>query len=100
MSEPAVDFAAAHSGGLLDRHVTRRADRKASQRVGGGLAHFGDTKIDDFDEGLAFVVVGEEDVVGLEIAVDDAEFVGGVEAAGGLLQNLGHRVEWQRATTL
>ena len=62
---------------LLGRHVRRGADDAhaigAVQAVAGELAG---AEIEHFDD----VVVGDEDVFGLEIAVDDVDLVHGVDA--------------------
>jgi hypothetical protein len=54
---------------LLGRHEARRAERGAGARlVAAGLAHAGDAEVEELHHALA----RDEDVRGLEIAVDDA----------------------------
>jgi hypothetical protein len=48
----------------------------------GHLQDLGDAEIQDDGSGLARESLGEKDVAGLEIPVDDARLVGGVEAGG------------------
>ena len=54
----------------------------AGERCGGrGL---GDTKVGDFH----LAVLGDEQVAGLDIPVNEATFMDGGQAVGGLLQNI------------
>ena len=81
----AVDLTIA--GGLFGRHVLRGAEREAGLRDprAAGVAD-GECDPEVGDEGLAFV---EENVLGLEVAVDHAVPVRVVERAG----NRGRDVE-------
>ena len=74
---------------LLGRHIAHGAEEGAGGGVAGeggsfvlvgdlGFEDLGETEVEDLDP----VVGGEEDVVGLEIAVDDVAAVGGGEAVG------------------
>ncbi len=74
---------------LLGRHIAHGAEEGAGGGVAGerggfvlvgglGFEDLGETEVEDLDP----VVGGEEDVVGLEIAVDDVSAVGGGEAVG------------------
>ena len=62
---------------LLRRHVRRRAEG----RVGGGqivlifteVGHLGDAEVENLDQRRSIGAGGEEEVGGLEVAVDDAE---------------------------
>ena len=81
-----VDWVAAQ---LLGRHVAHGAEEGAGGGVageGGGFVLVGDLGLEDLGEpeveDLDPVVGGEEDVVGLEIAVDDVAAVGGGETVG------------------
>ena len=55
--------------------------------VGHGLAQLGDAEIHHLDDQLAAVSLGEKNVVGLEIAMNDSQFVRGVQAVRSLLQD-------------
>ena len=78
----------AAAGGLLGRHVLGRAEhgaRAGQARLGGAPPSAGgdlrDAEVDDLDEVGAAVAIGQEHVLGLEIAVDDALVVRGAERA-------------------
>ena len=74
---------------LLRRHVMRRAQQRAGRgeragrgRVSLGRGELGDAEIEHLDaRTLARARAREEDVGGLEVAVDDAEGVGGADRA-------------------
>ena len=76
-----ADLALAHR--LFGGHVARRAERHAGlgHAAAAGLLH-GEGDAEVGDEGLAVV---QQDVVGLDVAVDDAVAVGVVECAGDFL---------------
>jgi hypothetical protein len=75
----------ARAGDLLGRHVHGGAHVARLGRAGGrSLDDLGDAEIEDLDAGGAVVAAGEEDVLWLEIAVDDAGRVHLVERARGL----------------
>ena len=61
---------------LLGAHVSRRAEQCAGAGFGAHSArhihHFGNAKIQHFGEVAALFGADEKDVVGLEIAVNDA----------------------------
>ena len=67
----------ADAGGLLGGHVTGGADERSggglAEVLGVGLHEFGDAEVDDLRGGRARAVEAEEQVGGLEVAVDDAE---------------------------
>ena len=101
----AVRGLAAH---LLGRHVVDGAQHRARRRQPGaraelhrdvgvgrgiGLDRAGQAEVQD----LHPAVVGQEDVLGLEVAVDDALVVGGGQAAGDLAAVLGGLARGQRA---
>ena len=70
--------------GLFRGHVLGGAHHHAGagERCGGrGL---GDTKVGDFH----LAILGDEQVAGLDVPVDEAAFVDGGQAVGGLLQNV------------
>ena len=79
------------SGGLLGRHVFGRAHGharpgEAAAGLGGllDLGALGDAEVEHLDEvGLA-LPADEQDVLGLEVAVDDAGVVGGLEGVAHL----------------
>ncbi len=75
------DLAFAH--GLFGRHVGRRAERHAGLGHAGaaGLLH-GERDAEVGDQGLAIL---QQDVLGLDVAVDDAALVGELEGAGHFL---------------
>jgi hypothetical protein len=89
---------------LLRRHVERRAQDHAglgqARRV--GLAGVGlpqrlrDAEVDDLDEVLV-LAAEQEDVVGFDVAVDDALGVGGAERRGDLPGDVGDPGLGQRA---
>ena len=60
---------------LLRRHVPAGAEQRATHRVGRALEHLGDAEIGDL-RAKAAAVVPDEDVVGLEVAMDDPVRVG------------------------
>jgi hypothetical protein len=70
---------------LLGAHVRGRAEHGALHRLhelaARGADRLGDAEVEDLGHHVAAVVEGEEDVPGLEIAVDDAAVVRLVEAA-------------------
>src|SRR5262249_6592503 len=70
------------AGGLLGGHVRRRAEHLTRDgHVGAGVAEPGEAEV--ADERLAALV--HEDVSGLDVAVDDAFFVGGLDRSRYLL---------------
>ena len=77
------------SGGLFGRHVFGRSENHAGFRefttrssIGFDVAHLRDAEIDDLDEVGHTVSRGEKDVLGLDVAVHDALFVGRRTARG------------------
>jgi hypothetical protein len=88
---------------LLGRHVHRRAqrDRRGGQRLEVGLlgALLGDAKIEHLDQRRAVEATGEEEVRGLDVAVDDAQRVGlGQRLAG--LHHVARRVADRQGSAL
>ena len=68
---------------LLRRHVGRRAQHRAGQRVRNPLAQLGDAEIHSLDDQFAFIAVCQKNVVGFQVAMNDAQLVGGIEPASG-----------------
>ena len=65
--------------GLLGSHVAGRAHHLAGQGVSRvGVQELGQAEVAD----LGDTVGGQEDVAGLEVAMDDPGLVGGVDGAG------------------
>ena len=82
---------------LLGRHVRRRSERGAGRgALRGGITHLRDAEVEHLD--LAFV--GDEDVRGLEIAVDDVDRVTRREAVDDALADLEHAADGHRAAAL
>ena len=73
---------------LLGAHVVGRPDHCSGACVAAGRHLAGNvlrhTEVEDLGEDLAVIRDGEEDVVGLDVAVDDAFCVGFVECDGGV----------------
>ena len=77
------------TGGLLGRHVLGRAHRHAGAGQpalarGLGLGRLRDAEVEHLDDVGGAVARDQEDVLGLEIAVDDALAVRGGERAADL----------------
>ena len=73
---------------LLGRQVLGRAedDARLGQRLAApdcGCGHLGDAEVEDLDHVALAVALDQHDVVGLEIAVDDAGAVRVVERRAG-----------------
>ncbi|MEZ4300478.1 MAG: hypothetical protein R3B70_36370 [Polyangiaceae bacterium] len=87
----AVAHGLAH--GLLGGHVLRGSEDGACGGEGGaafaehGRADLGDAEVDDLDGVALGERVVDDDVFGLEIAVDDALFVGAGEGGGDLAED-------------
>ena len=82
-----VDGLALH---LLRRHVRRRADHAA--RRGQALLvvdELGDSEVED----LRLAAIGDQDVVGLDVAVDDAEVVRDADRRKELLQEVDRHID-------
>ncbi len=71
---------------LLGRHVLGRAEHEAGRGDAQFALHLGQAEVEDLDE-VAVLVVEQEDVVGLDVAVDDVELVGPGEGLGDLQGN-------------
>ena len=87
---------------LLGAHVRGRAEEHARAGVGGGAfahEHLGDAEIEDLDD-LLVVLAGEEDVLRLQVAVDDARLVGAPEGARDLREDPRRRRDRQPALAL
>ncbi|MFT3768182.1 MAG: hypothetical protein QM820_22250 [Minicystis sp.] len=80
----------AHVGGRADHHP-RLGQRGADARDLGVAQHLGDAEVEHLDEeGISLAALGDEDVVRLDVAVDDAVLVGALQGAAHLLhQRLG-----------
>ena len=78
---------------LLGREVGRSAEHltRGSQRRQAGCT--GDAEVGDLDE----VVVGDEQVAGREVAVDDTGLVSRVHSSRGLTDEVSHPLGRQRA---
>ena len=92
-------------GALLGRHVARRADQRAGlgervERARGVLLQLGDAEVQHLDEQRVVVVAREDDVRGLEVAVDDAAAVRVLDAVGDLAGDGRGFVEGERARAL
>ena len=79
--------------GLLRAHVGRGADHlleAGEERLVGevGLHRLGDAEVDHLGHRLGAVLDGDEDVAGLEVAVDDAFLVGVLDGAADLEEEL------------
>jgi hypothetical protein len=77
--------------GLLGRHVLGRAEdgALAGERGGGAAGEEArHAEVEDLDVRARAVEPGEHDVLGLEVAVDDAELVGARDAGGELAGDL------------
>jgi hypothetical protein len=78
---------------LLGRHELGRPEHHAllrehdAARAKLALGHLGETEVEHLREIPAAVLVGEEDVLGLQVAVNDAEAVGLVQGAADLHQD-------------
>jgi hypothetical protein len=89
---------------LLEGHEERRAAHFLAD-VGRVAEHLGDAVVEDLGDDGAVVLAREEEVLGLEVAMDDglggaAGFlvaVGGVEACGDLLEQAQGFVDTERA---
>lgn len=83
-----VDVAATIDGlvamHLLRTHVSRRADNAAPRKGGRGLGNLDNAEVGQ--EGVAIVV--EENVAGLEVAVDNASLVGMVQRRADAIQDM------------
>ena len=85
---------------LIWRHIARRADndvlagqRDAAIQV---LANLSDAEVNDLDP-VRVAVITDDDVVGLDVAMNDAHGVRGVERATDLSEDVGGAVERQRS---
>ena len=76
-------------GDLLGRHELRRAhdERAHAAAILVGLHEPRDAEVEDLDVIARLFLVGEEDVVGLEVAVDDTGAVRSVERRGDLARD-------------
>ena len=54
----------------------------------GRFAQLGDAEVNNLYHHLARLSLGQENVVGLEIAMDDSQLVRGIQAVGGLLKDV------------
>ncbi len=83
---------------LLGRHVVRRAeDHPRPGELGVRAADLGDAEVEDLHEAVVAPATDEEDVVGLQIAVDDAAPVRGGQGRGDLGRDVEHLVGRHRA---
>ena len=88
----AVELVAGYAFSLFGGHVKRRADDHAGLREGhswrgraDAFFHFGDAEVEDLG-GFAARGFDEDNVVRLDVAVDDAELVSGIQRGGDLLR--------------
>ena len=85
---------------LLRGHVFRRSDQRAhlgESRAARRIDQFRNPEIDELDEIRASHLRDEEDVVGLEIAMDDLPLVRRLQRAAALQENWPRDREWHRA---
>src|SRR5262249_15174720 len=75
---------------LLGRHVERRSERgvRLRERCASGLRNLADAEVEDLDEVLFTIVIHDEAVRRLHVAVNDPNSVRSLEAT----QNLDHEV--------
>ena len=78
-----------HAAGLLGRHVRGRADHRAGRGLEAdvlvvAVEQLGDAEVEQLDELGAVGGRDDDHVVGLEVAVDDADGVRGLEAVADL----------------
>ena len=75
---------------LLRSHVLGRPDDHAGGGAGGALpvGELGDAEVDQLHEVPLVAALDEEDILGLEVAVDDPAVVGGPQRVGQLEQDL------------
>lgn len=86
--------------GLLGAHITRGPKDRArlgERELAVGVEELGDAEVEDLDEVRLARALAEEDVLGLEIAVDDAATVGFFEASTHLDRDA-DREAWGDAT--
>ena len=95
-----IEFIAGHAGCLLVGHVSGRAEHHAGLRVRGGLAQLGNAEIDDLDLELPIAAPSQENVIGLEVTMDDAQLVRSVQPLRRLLQNFRHFGDRERPAPL
>ena len=93
----AVDRALAR--GLLGRHVRRRADRDARRREP-RVALADRARDTEVGHHRAAALRVDQDVVGLDVAVDDAALVGVGERVGHVAQRAARLVDRQRAVVV
>ena len=85
---------------LFRRHIHGGAEHEAclgqiiGAVVGDGLS---DAEVEDFNVIAVAALAGDHDVVGLEVAVDDAERVGGSQRLSNLISNVDNTINRQHA---
>ena len=88
---------------LLGAHVVRRADERADARAGhrglGGRGDFCDAEVEHLGE-LFILVANEEDVLGLQVAMDDSFCVRSHQRASHLRHDLGRLRQGQALAVL
>src|SRR5690606_11808276 len=82
---------------LLGRHVPWRADHLPGAREALEIAQLGDAEVEELDLLATARAVREEDVLGLQIPVEDARGVRGLEADGGARDEGHDLLERERA---
>ena len=88
---------------LLWRDVVQRAEEVADRgHPGGGRGALGEPEVGEVDVAVPVLpVVGEHDVARLDVSMDEARVVGGVECAGGVAAGpAAPRAECERAPGL
>ena len=90
------------SGELLGRGVEQRADdgpgsSQLGERLGAGLAQPGEAEVEQLDGAAAAAGASEVDVVGLEVAMDDAVLVGMAQCRQDLREDFGGSCRCERA---
>jgi hypothetical protein len=82
---------------LLGRHVVGRPEHRARARLRGlRVLHLGDAEIEDLHEVRVVRAPHDVEVVGLDVAVDDADLVRRREAVGDLHRDVEREVLGQR----
>ena len=94
---PCVQLSASHSIGLLARHVCRRAHYHSGLRLRIRFPQLGNAEVHHLNDDFAFVPARQEDVVGFEVAMNDAQPVGGIQAPARLQQDFRNFGDWQRS---
>ena len=82
-----IQLVAPHTASLLVRHVRRRAEHHAGLRVGRRFAQLGNAEIYDLGDEFPLVAARKKKVVGLEVAMNNAQPVRRAQAPRHLLKD-------------